>query len=189
MLHKIQDSFLPLTLLVDKTVVGPVNRHPVNANTRSVTQELLIRDQCEARLETVLPFTDCSVEEFPCMKSLGLNPYASSWLMTVLISPVASRFVMLEFEPLPDGTKPWAASLLTTRSMSGKARFSRAADSRSGTARLEVVVPSVPLAGTKPCWPSKAMTRGTLGMDRFSISGSRLKVSRFEVVVAFALGT
>ena len=58
--------------------------------------------------------------------------------MTVLMSPVASRLVMLELELLPDGTKPWAASLLMTRLMSGSVRFSKA-DSASETPRFEAV--------------------------------------------------
>ena len=117
------------------------------------------------------------------VKSLGLKPRASSWLMTLLMSLVASRLVLLESDALREGTKPWAASLLITRLTSGRVRFSKA-ESRSGMARFEVVS----LVGTKPCCSSRLRTRGTLGADRDSMSELRFRVSRFEVVGA-ALGT
>ena len=130
-------------------------------------------------------------EEFPCMKSAGLKPRASSWLMVVLMSSVASRLVLLDEEEvllLPVGTNPWAASLLTTRLMSGKVRFCKG-ESRSGIARLEAAL-SESLEVTKPCWPSRARTSGTLGTSRFFMSGSGPARSRFEVaVVGLALGT
>ena len=103
--------------------------------------------------------------------------------MVVSMSLVASRLVVIELDTSADRTKPWAASLLITRLMSGKVRFCRAVE-RSRMSRFEVV----PLAGTKPCWPSNSMTSGTLGTERCEISGPRLRVSRFEVVGA-ALGT
>ena len=106
--------------------------------------------------------------------------------MMVLMSLALFRLEMLDWELLPDGTKPCASSLLMTRLMSGKVRFSKV-DSRPEASRFEAV-PSVALTGTKPCCSSKLMTRGMLGTDRFSTSESRLRASRFEIV-AFALGT
>lgn len=56
--------------------------------------------------EGLLLSADGSAAEPPCVKSLGLKPTASSWLMTLLMSLVASRLVLLRSDLLPEGTKP-----------------------------------------------------------------------------------
>lgn len=112
-------------------------------------------------------------------------------MMPLMPLIVLSRLEMLDWEVLPDGTKPYASSLLMTRLTSGRVAFS-AADPKAESSRLEGV-PEVLVAGKKPCCSSKLITRGMLGTDRFSISESRLRALRLDFVafasgVTFALG-